>query len=133
MPTVPAEAHRMLRTALLAGIAVAGVLVMGCGDAENDEANAGGPSVERSASRHLDGVTKIGGGRGLYVRCTGSGSPTVVMEGGDGDTSDSYAFAEPAPAKVTARASTTAPTLDGAIPLRVRAACGSSSATSNGC
>ena len=32
--------------------------------------------------------------RGLYVRCTGSGSPTVVMEGGDEDTSDSYAFAE---------------------------------------
>ncbi len=101
MTTVPGEAHRMFRTAVLAGIAVAGVLVMGCGDAENDEADAGGPSVERSASRHLDGVTKIGGARGLYVRCTGSGSPTVVLEGGDGDTSDSYAFAEPAVAKVT--------------------------------
>jgi hypothetical protein len=25
---------------------------------------------------------------------TGTGSPTVVMEGGDEDTSDSYAFAE---------------------------------------
>ena len=31
----------------------------------------------------------------------GDGSPTVVMEGGDEDTSDSYAFAEPAVAKVT--------------------------------
>src|ERR1700742_1259150 len=39
--------------------------------------------------------------RGLYVRCTGTGSPTVVMEGGDGDTSDAYAFAEPAVSKVT--------------------------------
>ena len=28
------------------------------------------------------------------MRCTGSGSPTVVMEGGDEDTGDSYAFAE---------------------------------------
>jgi hypothetical protein len=49
----------------------------------------------------VDGVVKIDGGRGLYVRCTGSGSPTVVMEGGDGDTSDSYAFAEPAVSEVT--------------------------------
>jgi hypothetical protein len=42
----------------------------------------------------VDGVVKIDGDRGLYVRCTGTGSPTIVMEGGDGDTSDSYFFAE---------------------------------------
>jgi len=34
------------------------------------------------------------------VRCTGTGTPTVIMEGGDEDTSDSYAFAEPAISKV---------------------------------
>jgi hypothetical protein len=49
----------------------------------------------------LDRVVKIDGDRGLYVRCTGSGSPTVLMEGGDGDSSASYAFAEPSLAKVT--------------------------------
>ena len=32
------------------------------------------------------GVVDIGG-RGLYLRCAGSGSPTVIMEGGDEDTS----------------------------------------------
>ncbi len=53
------------------------------------------------ASATLDKVVKIDGDRGLYVRCTGSGSPTVVMEGGDGDTSDSYAFAEEEIAAVT--------------------------------
>jgi pimeloyl-ACP methyl ester carboxylesterase len=49
----------------------------------------------------LDRVVKIDGDRGLYVRCTGSGSPTVFMEGGDDDTSDSYGFAEEPVAKVT--------------------------------
>ena len=39
-------------------------------------------------------VVDVDGERGLFVRCTGEGSPTIVMEGGDGDTSDSYAFAE---------------------------------------
>ena len=44
---------------------------------------------------NLDRVVSIDGKRGLYVKCTGSGSPTVLMEGGDEDTSESYAFAEP--------------------------------------
>jgi pimeloyl-ACP methyl ester carboxylesterase len=48
-----------------------------------------------------DGVVKIDGDRGLYARCSGSGSPTVVMEGGDEDTSDSYSYAEEDLAKVT--------------------------------
>ena len=46
-------------------------------------------------------MVKIDGDRGLYVRCTGTGSPTVIMEGGDEDTSDSYAFAEPTVSKLT--------------------------------
>jgi pimeloyl-ACP methyl ester carboxylesterase len=54
-----------------------------------------------SQSEELDRVVRIDGKRGLYIRCTGTGSPTVVMEGGDGDTSDSYAFAEAKIAKAT--------------------------------
>ena len=53
------------------------------------------------ATENLDRVVTIDGDRGLYVRCTGSGSPTVFMEGGDDDTSDSYGFAEEPVAKVT--------------------------------
>jgi pimeloyl-ACP methyl ester carboxylesterase len=101
MTTRADEAQRRFLSAALAGIAVAGVLLMSCGGSEDNDAKAGRPAVASSTSGDLDGVTKIRGGRGLYVRCTGTGSPTVVMEGGDEDTSDSYAFAEPAVGKVT--------------------------------
>lgn len=53
------------------------------------------------ATENLDRVVTIDGDRGLYVRCTGSGSPTVFMEGGDDDASDSNGFAEEPVAKVT--------------------------------
>jgi hypothetical protein len=72
----------------------------GASAAGNASAAADGPSP-LAGSEDLDRVISIEGNRGLYVRCTGSGSPTVVMEGGDGDTSNSYAFAEPSIAKVT--------------------------------
>ena len=70
----------------------------GCGDDEDD--TLGSPEAGPSPSSQIDRVVKVDGDRGLYVRCTGTGSPTVVMEGGDGDTSDSYAFAETAVSKV---------------------------------
>jgi pimeloyl-ACP methyl ester carboxylesterase len=101
MTTLQGEVQRRFRTVALAGVVVAGALIMGCGGSDEDDANAASPSAGTSVSRNPDGVAKIGRGRGLYVRCTGTGSPTVVMEGGDGDTSDSYAFAEPAVAKAT--------------------------------
>ena len=44
---------------------------------------------------------KIDGDRGLYVRCTGTGSPTVIMESGDESPTDYYAFAESSVAEVT--------------------------------
>jgi pimeloyl-ACP methyl ester carboxylesterase len=82
---------------LLACLGCAAVLAAGCGDGKDAPSSASEPS----GSNNLDRVVKIDGDRGLYIRCTGAGSPTVVMEGGDGDTSDSYAFAEPAVSKVT--------------------------------
>jgi Alpha/beta hydrolase family len=74
------------------GAAVVAILAAACSDSEspsNPSDNGG-----RSEPAGLDRIVDIGGGRGLYVRCTGEGSPTVVMEGGDQDTSSSYAFAE---------------------------------------
>ena len=53
-----------------------------------------------STAGEIDQVVDIGG-RGLYLRCRGSGSPTVILEGGDEDTSQSYAFAGPAITAVT--------------------------------
>lgn len=54
-----------------------------------------------SVDATVDGVVDVGNGRGLYLRCSGSGAPTVILEGGDGDTSDSYRFAETEVAAVT--------------------------------
>lgn len=67
--------------------------------APTSQESAGTPASAASP-QVLDGVVEIEGGRGLYVRCTGEGSPTVVMEGGDGDTNSSYAFAESSIARV---------------------------------
>ena len=78
-----------------------GVFAAGCGGGDDDPSSGeaettANTSSTSAASGELDRVVKVEGDRGMYIRCTGNGSPTVVMEGGDGDTSDSYAFAEPA-------------------------------------
>jgi pimeloyl-ACP methyl ester carboxylesterase len=90
--------------AALVALALSG---SGCGDDEDDspesreQGRAPTTATTPSPSDELDRVVGVEGDRGLYVRCTGRGSPTVVMEGGDGDASDSYAFAEPAVSNVT--------------------------------
>jgi pimeloyl-ACP methyl ester carboxylesterase len=92
--------RRLLSLALVALL----IALAGCGDDEDSSTDAKDDSSRAttpSASKELDRVVRIDGERGLYVRCTGTGSPTVVMEGGDEDTSDSYAFAEPEVSKVT--------------------------------
>lgn len=77
-----------------------------CGSGDDPGVAASSPSSPSASeapspsTEEVDGLVDIGG-RSLYVRCTGTGSPTVVMEGGDEDTSDSYAFAVPAISEVT--------------------------------
>lgn len=87
-------------TACIAALALAG-----CGEDEQTT-----PTTAASTSEHedvegepgeLDRVVEVDGDRGLYVRCTGTGSPTVVMEAGDGDAGDSYFFAEEEVAEIT--------------------------------
>jgi pimeloyl-ACP methyl ester carboxylesterase len=80
------------------------VFIAACGGTANEaetpehepEAQVSEPEAQVS-----ERVVRIDGDRGLYVRCTGTRSPTVVLEGGDGDTSDSYRFAEARLADVT--------------------------------
>jgi pimeloyl-ACP methyl ester carboxylesterase len=76
--------------------ACGGLLLTVCGDeASSADTSSSGSSTRAAPEQNLDRVVRIDGIRGLYVKCTGSGSPTVLMEGGDEDTSESYAFAVP--------------------------------------
>jgi hypothetical protein len=78
----------------LAVLLVGSLGLAGCGD------TAGQTSEPTISAPATDGAFDVGG-RSLYLRCTGTGSPTVVMEAGDEDTSDSYRFAEADLAAVT--------------------------------
>jgi pimeloyl-ACP methyl ester carboxylesterase len=70
---------------LVAALVVVGLVLGACGG------NGGGEGGEAAgAEGKLDRVVEIEGGRGLYVKCTGSGSPTVVMEAGDENDSSPY-------------------------------------------
>jgi pimeloyl-ACP methyl ester carboxylesterase len=82
---------------VLASLAFA-VVVSGCGG--GDDAGTA-QTTTASSDALIDRVVNVDGERGLYLRCSGTGSPTVVMEGGDEDTSASYAFAESRLAAVT--------------------------------
>jgi pimeloyl-ACP methyl ester carboxylesterase len=78
-------------------------LTAACNAGDDTQTSSDGDNSTSAAPKSgaLDGVVDIDDGRGLYVRCTGTGSPTVVMEGGDGDDSSSYLFAEEPVAEVT--------------------------------
>ena len=76
-------------------------LAAGCGDDDDSAESASTTStssttaIAQTEAGALDEVVEIEDGRGLYVRCTGTGSPTVVMEAGDADTGSYYAGIEP--------------------------------------
>jgi alpha/beta hydrolase fold len=92
-----------------AAVCASAFLIAACGGDEetptSTAAEVGEPEPSSGETEgnaaDLDRVVNVDGDRGLYVRCTGTGSPTVVMEGGDGDTSDSYFFAEDEVAQTT--------------------------------
>jgi len=80
------------------------VVLSGCGggdDAGTAQTAGTVQTTTTSSDAAIDRVVNVDGERGLYLRCSGTGSPTVVMEGGDEDTSASYAFAERRLAAVT--------------------------------
>ena len=64
------------------------------------ESSPSTPVALDASAGDIAGLVGVGG-RSLYVRCTGSGSPTIMLEGGDEDTSSSYSYAEADLAAVT--------------------------------
>ena len=101
----------LVTKAFLVWIIAGAAIVAGCGaddpaptpDAKSPPSSSTAPSAEPppSSPTFIDGVVKVDGARGLYVRCTGTGSPTVIMESGDESASDYYGFAESSVAEVT--------------------------------
>ena len=75
-----------LLAAILAGCA-------GGAPAESATATPGGPGK-------YQGPVDIGGGRHLYLNCSGSGAPTVILEAGYHDSSALWSLDEPAPPAV---------------------------------
>jgi pimeloyl-ACP methyl ester carboxylesterase len=73
--------HRAVR---LCGL-LALVLAVGAGGCGGGETRARGGAAATRPAAAVDGgrLVAIGGGRSLYLRCVGSGNPTVVLEGGD--------------------------------------------------
>ncbi|MEU8841053.1 alpha/beta hydrolase [Streptomyces roseus] len=87
-----------LLTAVLTASALA--VLAGCGGpsalrgAPAASASATGPSRDRGEfSRQVD----VGGGRKLWLSCKGSGAPTVVLESGLHDSSDTWNLTETRP------------------------------------
>lgn len=73
-----------VRAAML--MVVSAIVLSGCGGGSGGESAAAptAPAVSPSPTRAgFAGVVDIGGGRKLYAECSGSGSPTIVLESGD--------------------------------------------------
>lgn len=102
MPTTRGVCSTLAAAALVA-------TAVGCNNAVEtpNATHSGSPPSESSpvtidaSVGDIDGLVTVGGGRRLYVRCTGTGSPTLMLEGGDEDTSSSYSYAESDLAAVT--------------------------------
>jgi pimeloyl-ACP methyl ester carboxylesterase len=58
------------------------------------------PPVQSSANAGGDALVDIGGRR-LHVSCTGTGSPTVILEAGLGDSAETWKAVQPAVAAFT--------------------------------
>jgi len=113
---------RRRRSGPLALVTIAGIALSGCagqpGAATAAPTSAGtttssaAPTAPAPSARpttvepsttavEMDALVDVGGGRKIHVRCTGAGSPTVILEGGDEDTLASYGYAVPALTEVT--------------------------------
>ena len=101
-------AHEQIsvKAAVLAVVVIASIAVAGCSPTSGDEqtsAESSSGSATGSPAPDLEagGRVALPDGRELFVRCSGTGSPTVILEAGDLDNTGSYAFAEPDLAAVT--------------------------------
>jgi pimeloyl-ACP methyl ester carboxylesterase len=84
--------------ALPLALVLALLLLSGCGERDRAPKHAGLTGAGISGGGRLVG---IGGGRSLYIECTGTGSPTVVLEAGYGGSSKSWLDVQPVLGRTT--------------------------------
>lgn len=74
-------------------LAITAALV-GCGDSRGRGSSANRPPAPKVVVNGGE-LVDIGGGRSLYLRCVGSGSPTVILEAGFGGTTNNWSAVQP--------------------------------------
>jgi pimeloyl-ACP methyl ester carboxylesterase len=86
-----ALARRVLSLVLVSALAV------GCGGQQPKPQDDQGTKAQRTAPvvTGPGRLVSIGGRRSLYLNCVGSGSPTVVLEAGFGDNTDTWSEVQP--------------------------------------
>jgi pimeloyl-ACP methyl ester carboxylesterase len=97
--------HRALAIAAAAAVAVA------CGGRRQPAGDAN--PVVTGPGR----LVAIGGGRSLYLNCTGSGSPTVVLEAGFGGDSTNWSAVQPPLSRTTRTCSYDRAGLGSSLPM----------------
>ena len=84
------EAARTLVTATMAVVLATGCASTGSSESPGLLVSPAPSAVHtasptRSSPAHVAGMFDVGGGRELFMECTGSGTPTVIFESGDAD------------------------------------------------
>lgn len=85
----------MLASFIRTGVAALALLLVGCGTSASSDFGAIARARQSGRSVPLDD------GRTLFLRCSGRGSPTVLLESGYGGTSQAWYAVQPAVAKTT--------------------------------
>jgi pimeloyl-ACP methyl ester carboxylesterase len=87
---------------LLAIVVALSLAAAGCGGDERDRQGSATTTSSTPAAGVPPGkLVEIGGGRSLFVHCVGSGSPTVVLEGGDSGYAAQWQDVQPQLARTT--------------------------------
>lgn len=78
--------------ALVGAAAIGGLVLAGCSSTTSADGGEPGPSAPPSdrapADRAVGGLIDLGAGRNMYLECSGTGSPTVVLISGTGNAGD---------------------------------------------
>src|SRR5688500_6447774 len=84
----------LLRSGALVLIAVLAASTSSCSGPASIPVPSAVPPPAIVVQGEFAGLVDIGGGRKLYLECHGTGSPTVILQSGNGDAGDIWNAAE---------------------------------------